>query len=719
MTAIHTTHRLSPLTRELAARALEGEWGRALVDLPLTLDGRDDLKDASDERRYAHCIKLIAEQAPLRVLPGERIIGSATLKQGPMHCVPVYAGGKPAFGSSSHVTLGFDKALAVGYRGLRTQINERLARGDLDERGVDLLESMLICLDAAATWHRRHMELLEERIAASSGDERRTYEQVRDALRNVPENPPTTFHEAVQGLWFLFGFQRLCGNWPGLGRIDQMLGPYLERDLAAGRITLDEARELLAHFWIKGCDWIGAETMFGGSGDGQHYQNVVLGGIDAEGREVTNPVTYLVLDVIEELRIPDFPTTVRISPRTPDRLLQRIAEVQRLGGGTVAVYNEDLIIRALTRFGYSLDEARRFANDGCWEVQVPGKTNFVYHPFDTLLPLQLALGLSRRDERWGERARQIVPGDTCPEYATFDELYAAFGEALAEEVQRIHAIADRHASSGYPTTLVSLLTEDCIERGRGYHDRGARYNVYAPHAGGLADTGNSLLAIKRLVYDERRLTLAELVDNLRRDWEGQEVLRREVLTRFDFYGNDRPEADAMTRRVFDDFLALVGQVRERQGVLRPAGVSTFGREIVWRQHRRASAHGHHARDILATNFSPTPGSDKTGPTAVIKSHCAMDLVRLTNGTALELKLDPSSVRGEEGLQSMIGLLRTFVDLGGIYLQIDVVDNQVLREAQQHPERYATLAVRVAGWSARFVTLDKDWQEMIINRTVQV
>lgn len=706
------TNRLAPLTHQLADQALRGVWGRALLDLPLTLDGRDDLRGVSDELRYAHCVKLIAEQAPLRILPGERIVGSATLRQAAFHNVPVYREGKPAFSSTSHVTLGFDHALRVGYSGLRRQIQERLGRGDLDPRGVDLLQAMLICLDAATVWHRRHMELLDARIAAAHGEERLTYSQVREALRHVPENPPTNYYEAVQSLWFMFSFQRLCGNWPGIGRIDEMLGHYLQKDLAAGRVTLAEAREILAHFWIKGCDWVGREPP-PNSGDGQHYQNVVLAGVDAEGKPITNEVTYLVLDVVEELHINDFPVAVRISAATPERLLRRIAEVQRLGGGIVGVYNEDLIIRSLVRFGYPLDEARRFANDGCWEIQVPGKTYFAYYPFDTLLALQEALGLSCHDE-----AGKIVQSDEQPAYADFEELYAAFRAALGRQVEALHLRADQHAAGHRPSTLVSLLTHDCIERGRGYYERGARYNVASPHAGGLADVGNSLLAIKKLVYDEQRLTLPELVDCLRRDWAGEEPLRRELLTRLDYYGNDRAEADAMTRRAFDDFLAFVSRVHERQGVLRPAGVSTFGREIEWRAHRRASAHGHHQADILATNFSPTPGSDKEGPTAVIKSHCAMGLERLTNGTALELKLDPTCVQGEAGLQAIIGLLRTFVSLGGIFMQIDVVDNETLREAQRHPEQYATLAVRISGWSARFVTLDKEWQEMIINRTVQ-
>jgi pyruvate-formate lyase len=706
MTAAKTElPRLSAFVHRLNNDALAGDWGRSLVDLPLTLDGRPELAGAPDELRYAQCIRLIAEQAPLRILPGEPLVGSSTLQQATYHNVPAYSGGKPAYRSTSHVTPGFARALRLGYSGLRSEIAERRARGGLDERGVVLLQAMNVCLDAAQTWHRRYIELLDERITESQGETRARYKRVRDNLAAVPENPPTTFYQALQALWFMFSFQRLCGNWPGIGRIDEMLGPYLQRDLAEGRLTLDEARELVAHFWIKGCDWVGsANWSTGSSGDGQFYQNIVLGGVNAEGRDVTNEVTYLVLDVVEELGISDFPIAVRIGPHSPDHLLRRIAEVQRRGTGTVAVYNERLILRSLQAFGYSPEEARRFANDGCWEIQVPGKTSFIYRPFDTLAILQRVLGVTGEGQ----------PAD----YVDFESLYQAFHKALAQQIDAIQADGDRHASNGYPSTLISLLTEDCIERGRGYYDRGARYNVFSPHAGGLPNVGNSLLAIKGLVYDEGRFTLPQLVACLRGDWQGQEPLRREILSQFEFYGNDDSPADAMVRRVFNDFVDLVSRVHDRDGVLRPAGVSTFGREIEWRPQRQASADGHHAGEILATNLSPSPGTDKKGPTAVIKSHCSLGLERLTNGTALELKMHPSCVAGEEGLDSLVALLRSFVDLGGIFMHVDVIDNETLRDAQAHPEKYPTLAVRVSGWSARFVTLSKEWQDMIINRTQQ-
>ncbi|HQK95037.1 MAG TPA: pyruvate formate lyase family protein [Armatimonadota bacterium] len=691
--------RLCDTTHALAERALSGEHGRAMAPATFGLTQAEQA-GYSAEMRCALAIRRIAEQAPLRILPGERIVGSATLREATLHQVPV-----AGIASTSHTTPGFGRALAMGYAGLRAQVGERLSRPGLDGRGRDLLEAMRVCLDAAGIWHRRHMELLTELAARSEGTERAEYEAVRAHLARVPECPPEGFREAVQSLWFLFAFQRLCGNWPGIGRIDEMLGPYLERDLAEGRLTLDEAREILAHFWIKGCEWTGASD-FGGSGDAQYYQNVVLAGVDAEGHEVTNAVTYLVLDIVEELHISDFPIAVRLNARSPERLLRRVAEVMRHGGGIVAVYNEDVVIEALTRFGYGLAEARTFANDGCWEVLIPGRTAFSYNPFDALALLQGALGLD---------------GDGVLDYPSFEALYAAFVLRLEAALEAHHEAADGFAANGHPSALLSLLVEDCIERGRGYHDRGARYTVLAPHAGGLANVCDSLLAVKRLVYDEGLVTLDELVAILRDDWEGHEALRQRVLNEFTAYGNDGDEADAMMVRVFDDYTRIAGRVRERNGVLRPAGISTFGREIAWSQPggRAASPDGHRRGAVLATNFSPSPGADREGPTAVIRSVCKMDFTRLPNGTAFELKVLPDCVGGEAGIETLVALMRTFVQLGGWFVQVDVVDSAMLRDAQRHPERYRNLSVRVSGWSARFATLNKEWQDMIIQRTQQM
>lgn len=692
--------RLSAQTRAFAAEVLSGGYGREMRCAEFAL-GEEAAATEDQELRAAKAVMLIAEKAPLRIMPGERLAGAAPLLEAPRHQIPV-ANAR----STSHTTIGIENALTLGLRAYHERIAERSGRGPLSPAQNDFLEAMEICLDAMRVWHERLMAELDRRIADSAGEEYSIYRQVRDSLSRVPELPPRNFREAVQGLWFLWEFQRLCGNWSGLGRMDRILGPYLERDLAAGAISLDEARDLLAHFWIKGAEWVGAPAGGAGtSGDAQFYQNVILGGIDRGGRQVENEVTYLILDIVEELHISDYPIAVRVSERTPEKLWQRIAEIQRLGGGIVSIYNEDLVIASMTGFGYPLEDARDFTNDGCWEIIVPGKTAFSYLPYDLLRAFQRAVGLEGTSP--------------VPECSTFEALYERFHAEMQRQLEDIWRTGGQSFSGGPPSPLLSLFVEDCIERAAPYHNRGAHYSVRSPHAGGMPDTANSLFAVKTLVYDSGRFTLPELVAILRADWAGHEELQRELRRELVLYGNDETEADAMLKRVYSDYVTLCRANPVRNGVWMPPGISTFGREIAFRSERTAQPFGTRAGEILAGNLSPTPGTDRRGPTAVIRSFCKLDFERLTCGTPLDLKLHPSGLRGEGGVKSLVGLLKAFVSQGGLYLQVDAIDSNVLRDAQKHPERYPNLAVRISGWSARFTTLDETWQNMIIQRTEQL
>ena len=696
--------RLSEATRVFASESLEHhKYG---LDTRRTeaviLDGIEGFEALGNLEKYDRAVAEIAAKAPVRICPGERISGAATLGGAIGHVVPAKFGGQFVFGSVSHLTIDFQSVLDEGIDGIRARANAALERfrGTAREK---FSQSCVNCLDSFYMWHGRYTEALS-RLPG--------YEANLENLRQVPLRPPRNFCEAVQSIWFTFAFVRLCGNWPGIGRLDQLLGKYLKADLAEGRLTLDEAREILAHFFIKGCEWVSGGNY--GSGDAQHYQNIVLGGVDAEGKPVTNEVTYLVLDIIEELGISDFPTTVRLGRDTDERLLRRVAEVIRYGGGVVAVYGEPLVLEALTRFGYSLSEARRFANDGCWEVQVPGATNFGYIPFDSLQILQ-------------KHTLGSYSADKAAEFPDFDTLFEKYAEDLTAFVRdnicagfRDWRVPDSplgpDPDSELPSTVVSIFERDCIGRGLSYFGGGTDYNVRSPHIGGFADTVGSLYAIKKLVYDDKKVTLEELFEALRANWEGYEPLRRYVSVHYTYFGNDSDEVDGLAARLIDRFSEACESQSRPGGFLVPAGVSTFGRQIEWAPGRLASPHGRRAKDVLAANCSPTPGSDFLGATAIVRSYCKCHLTRTVNGAALDIKLLPPSVAGEDGLQALIGLLRGFVDLGGYFMQLDVADPEVLKAAQEHPENYQTLSVRVSGWNARFVTLNKEWQDMIIDQT---
>ena len=696
--------RLCEATRQFALESLNGKYGdEAMRHWAVSLDGVEGFDALSPVRQYDAAIREIARRAPLRVTPQERVCGAATLGAAIAHNVPATRGGKLAFPSISHLTLGFDRALKLGVNAMEREIRERATDPALDARQRALLASLQNAVDALRVWHGRYLAATRE-----------TRPDLYNLLLRVPFEPPENFHQAVQALWFLFAFTRLCGNWPGIGRIDEMLGEFLRRDLASGALTREEAREILASLFIKGCEWIESETPTG-SGDAQHYQNIVLGGLDETGREVTNAVSYLVVDIVEELAIGDFPITVRLNPATPAPFKRRLAEAIRHGGGAIALYGEPLILDSLMRFGYSREEALRFANDGCWEVQIPGKTCFSYVPFD-------ALAIFLHDTL-------RVDEETPLPYGDFEELYRAYLRDLGAKVDAIcaGAIAARLETDGrgnfrwkeaLPCGVVSLFEEGCVENARSYLEGGPRYTVISPHIGGAPDVGNSLLAIDRLVYREKRVTLDELRAILRANWEGHEPLRQYVLNRYTYYGNDDDAADAYTARLLDDFAAMVLGHNGESPILFPPGVSTFGRQIEWAPGRAATPFGARKGDVLAPNASPTPGTDEAGATALIRSYCKLGLGRLTCGAALDVKLLPALARGENGANALVALMDAFVALGGFFMQIDIMDADALRAARENPQAYKSLSVRVSGWNARFVTLNEEWQNMVIERTAR-
>ena len=691
--------RLCEETRRFAYESLNKKYGLdTLKTHAVVLDDIDNLEEMSWLERHDIAIQRIAKEAPIRICDNEKISGAATFGLAIKHTIPATYKGKDIFSSISHLTVDFETVLKVGINGIAAKAEKAYEKYKNTEKEA-FSKSCLVCIDAFKTWHNRYLTELSK-----FPEYRANYEN----LKRVPFEPATDFYEAVQSIWFTFAFIRLCGNWPGIGRLDYLLGDYLKKDLSEGKLTIDEAREILAHFFIKGCEWINGQ--FIGSGDAQHYQNIVLAGIDENGNEVTNEVTYLVLDIIEELGISDFPTTVRVNRNTDEKFLRRVSDVVRYGGGVLAFYNEEVIIEALVKDGYGEREARKFANDGCWEVQMPGKTFFMYSPFDSLQVLQ--------------HKTLCGYGDSV-DFADFESLYGKYKTDLYEQVEAIVNKVNNNFEKDEadhdvwkwktctPCTVVSLFEEGCIEKGLSYLEGGPVYNIHSPHIGGVADTANSLYAIKKLVFEEKKVSFTELMKILSDNWDGEETLRQYVLNRYVYYGNDNDEVDAIATRLLSDFSDICASFNGKSGYRFPAGVSTFGRQLEWAPKRLASPHGRKISEVLAANCSPTPNTDKEGATAIIRSYCKVDHTKLASGAALDIRLLPSSVEGEDGLNALVSLVRGLVVLGGFFIQPDVVDASLLKAAQENPENYQTLSVRVSGWNARFVTLNKEWQDMVI------
>ena len=703
--------RTSAFARRYAQDALAGRFGADFAQYQyIDMSDITDLPTRSPYDQYDLSILRVAQRAPLRIVKGELLVGSATVGAAIRHRTPTTFDGKEElhFGTS-HLTCNFDRVLREGLDSFRDRILQKMEEKKDDAVSLRCLQSFLHVYQAIKLYHERYLYFINMcKIQATSQEDKAYYQALYDNLEHVPFQKPKTFREGVQALWFTFSFIRLEGNWPGIGRIDWMLGDLLKHDLNNGVITLDEARELLAHFFIKGVEW--CDHLSRGSGDAQHYQNLVLGGIDQTGNDISNEVTRLIYEIIEEYPISDYPIAVRYSKRTPDWAKEAMARAMRHGSGVIALYNEDLVINALRRMGYAEDEIWQFANDGCWEVQIPGKTNFQYFPFDVLKLCQ--------DKVFGLGQHGAVTYDSYE--ALFDKYLQVIDEYLTtfrNEHDAKHHIYDQ-ATLRNPQSTVSFFEDDCIDNARDYYCGGVRYVSLSPHPGGMPDLANNLYAIKKLVFDDKKVTYPELIRILENDWEGHEDLRLFARNNYVYYGNDNDEVDTIMADVVAGFIKAGTKERRRDGVIWPMGISTFGRQIEWKDQRYASADGFKRGDILSGNVSPTPSTDFTGATAIIKSCCKADYTDLACGTVLDIKLDPSCINGEEGVNAIISLMDGFTALGGFFLQVDVVDNEVLKEAQKHPENFQSLAVRVSGWSARFVTLDEEWQKMIIERSEQ-
>lgn len=714
--------RLSESTRTLAKRAKAGEFGRGLKEHFSAYIEDADFYQMPVRRQYNACVGAIVEQDALRLTDGEWLAGSASFEKATYHLVPICVNqGAPdeeIFEGDSHLTPDFHKVLKYGIRGIEEEIKRSKAVHVNEPDELDFLEQLQVTLEHFKRWHQRFLTAIDERIRQTEGEVQLRWQIVRRNLTNVPYEHAANFVEAVQSLWFTFAFLRALGSWPAVGRIDYMLGDYLEQDLAKGVITIEDAREYLAHFWIKGSEWDtlrnAARWNREGSGNGQLFQNVVLGGQDAEGNDVSNLVTYLILDVIEELAIAVYPVSVRISSHSPEKLVRRVAEVMRFGGGILAVYNDDIVIPALMKFGYSKEEACLYANDGCWEVQIPGKTNFAYWGWDVLCTLQTSVLQLKKE------------GASDLPYQSFEELYNAYIEVLRKEFLQMTEMNPMYTANVLPmgaeramNPAMAMLVDDCIARGKDYSQGGAHYCVRSPHAGGLPDAANALRAIQYVVYEKKWMTLNAFMDIVKNDWEGQEELRLHVRKGLTYYGNGDASSDAMMKRLFADYTGLVAERRSYRGMLFPAGISTFGRQIGddwFKGKRTANPDGHKKGEILSNNIDPTPGTDVSGATALLRSYGSLGMIDLPGGTALCVRFSGATVRGEDGVEGLMDFLYAFCDLGGHFIQPDVVDTETLKDAQKNPEKYSNLNVRVTGWSARFASLNAEWQQMIIERS---
>lgn len=446
--------------------------------------------------------------------------------------------------------------------------------------------------------------------------------------------------------------------------------------------------------------------------------NMILGGVTPEGEDATNELTYMILRQWAFLE-PVVPVmSVRLNKKTPEALYRLCADILRNGSSEPALYNDEMFIEALQKYGVSARDANDYSNDGCWEVLIPGRTNFGFCMLQVLQMLEYMLQGGRSLVRGAVEVPDVPPLSAWESYESFYQYFLRLLEdAVTKEIRgRLKTIA--HRAKIAPSPLLSAFMDDCVARGEEYSVGGARYNMFGTYLTGFANCVDSLAVIKKLVYEEKRCTLADIARLTRENFTGQEAARQYFVNRVPKFGNDDPYVDGIAARLLGDFSAIIDRLRvtEAQGLILGEGIATFEFFAKWGHDVGASPDGRLSQDPVASNFSPVHGADLLGPTAAIRSVTAGDLLPYMMGAPLDIEINPNEVRGEAGLDRMVALIKGFKACGGLILTITGANREQLLAAQAEPEKYRNLRVRLGGLSAYFVTLSKEMQNSIIERT---
>ncbi|MCQ2223979.1 MAG: glycyl radical protein [Bacteroidaceae bacterium] len=599
------------------------------------------------------------------------------------------------------------------------------------------LEAMDISCDAAILFAERHADLasqmgeaLKTRCASCSDANEKErlqkriaeLEKIAGVCRWVPAHAPRDLQEAIQMYWFVhLGTVTELNGWDCMnpGHIDQHLFPFYQKGLEDGTLTREQAKELISCFWIKFNNQpappkVGVTALE--SGTYNDFTNINIGGIDREGNDATNEISYIILEVQEELHQLQPGLSIHVSKVTPDDFVLAGARVIRKGYGYPSVFNPDTYTKELMRQGKTREDANEGGCSGCIEVGAFGKEAYIltgYLNTPKILEITLNNGL---DPISGKKLG-LETGDPR-QFASFEELYDAFHRQMEYFVQMKLAVnnyIERMFSLYAPATFLSLFIDDCIARGRDYYSGGARYNTTYIQCTGLGTTTDCLSVLKKHVFEDKRYSMDCLLSAVARNFEGEEKLRQFIINRTPFFGNDDDYADSIAVRVYDDLVkAIEGHPNTRGGKTQLNMLSTtchnyFGSVC------GASVNGRLAHFAISDGTSPAHGADRNGPTSVIKSLGKLDQTK-SGGTLLNVRFVPQLLQREEDLQKLVALIRAYFAMGGHHIQFNVVDTETLLDAQQHPDQYRDLLVRVAGYSDYFNDMTAQLQNEIIART---
>ena len=687
----------------------------------------------------------------------------------------IFTPGNYFYNGVGHVTVKYWEVLDIGFEGIIAKAKAELENCNLGDEDYaeksHFLNAVIISCEAVIGYAKRYA-VLAEQMAAQCSDPKRKLElsAIAQNCSRVPAKGASGFWEACQSFWFVQQLLQLesSGHSISPGRFDQYMYPYYEKDIEAGTITREAAQELIDCIWVKLNDLNKCRDAASAEGFAGYslFQNLIVGGQNAEGEDVTNDLSFMCIQASKHVFLPMPSLSIRVWNGSPHELLIKAADLTRTGIGLPAYYNDEVIIPALQNRGISLAEAREYNIIGCVEPQVPGKTEGWHDAafYNMCRPLELVFsnGMDK-----GEMVG--IPTGDVTKMSTFEEFYGAYKKqteyCISLLVNADNAIDVAHAKR-CPLPFLSCMVDDCIKAGKTVQEGGAVYNFTGPQGFGVANMADSLYAIKKLVYEEKKVTMQEYKEALAWNYDrgldeisiseiaeavlkgmenagqsvdeetartvlqvvsnlkpsGQQRTRykeiHDMIEEIPKFGNDIPEVDYFARDVAYTYSRPMQEYRNPRGGQYQAGMYPVSANVPLGGQTGATPDGRYAHTPVADGVSPSAGKDVKGPTAAATSVSRLDHFIVSNGTLFNQKFHPSALAGREGLEKFVALIRSYFDQKGMHMQFNVVDRQTLLDAQKHPEKYKHLVVRVAGYSALFTTLSRSLQDDIIRRTEQ-
>ena len=615
-----------------------------------------------------------------------------------------------------------------GLNDVKKRIEEEISRLDYinDPIATDKeqeLTAMSISCDAAILLAERHAAMAEQMAAEEKDPQRKAeLEKIADVCHHVPANAPRDLWEAIQMYWFVhLGTVTELNGWDSMnpGHIDQHLWPFYQKGLEDGSLTRDKAKELLSCLWVKFNNQpappkVGITALE--SGTYNDFTNINIGGVTKDGEDGSNELSFIILEIQEELHQLQPGLSIHISEKTPDEFLMAGCKVIRLGHGYPSVFNPDVYVKELVRQGKSLEDAREGGCSGCIEVGAFGKEAYLLTGYLNT-PKILEITLNNGVDPNSGKEMGLKTGNPR-DFKTFEELYDAWHRQMVYFVNlklSVNNYIERMFSLYAPATFLSLFIDDCVKNGKDYYNGGARYNTQYIQCTGLGTITDCMTTLKKHVFEDHRYTMDEIIKATEKDFEGEEKMRQYIMNHTPFFGNDDEYADTLAVRIYDDLVkAIEGHPNTRGGKTQLNMLSTtchnyFGSVCC------ATPNGRHAHFAISDGTSPAHGADTNGPTSVIKSLGKLDQTK-SGGTLLNVRFVPTLLKRDVDLEKLGSLIRTYFSLGGHHIQFNIVDTDTLLDAQKNPDQYKDLLVRVAGYSDYFNDMTAQLQNEIIART---